>query len=261
MKDAPNRYSHRRQEMLPRLVALMLNPMAWKAVLTWPKFSVASFEITSDLWNQGVRPDVVIDVGANAGQFGIASAKAFPGSRVHSFEPQPDTYATLARNTASIDTIKTYNLALGRTAGKATFNVNAHSHSSSMLPLASRHVEAFPEFQSVTTIEVTVSTLDDMIGSIKPSGTVLLKLDVQGFEAEVLGGAAEALKQVDYVLLEASLKPMYVGEALFPEMLQLMADNGFTFLRPLAWLKDPKTGEVLQMDALFGKGASTACIR
>ncbi|WP_293374291.1 FkbM family methyltransferase [Nevskia sp.] len=246
-------YAYRRQELIPRLVALALNPGAWKALLTWPKFSVASFEITSDLRNQGIVPDVVIDVGANVGQFGVASSKTFGGCRVHSFEPQPDTYAQLARNTASTPQITTHNMALGRGAGTATFNVNAHSHSSSMLPLASRHVEAFPEFLSVKTIEVKVSTLDIMMEKIEPTGIVLLKLDVQGFEAEVLGGAAGALKRIDYVLLEASLKPMYEGEALFPEIMELMTASGFAFLRPLAWLKDPKTGEVLQMDVLFGR--------
>ena len=79
----------------------------------------------------------------------------------------------------------------------------------------------------------------------------MLKVDVQGFEAHVIRGAAGVLQQVDMVVIEASFQPMYVGEMTFLELGNLMAHQGFEFVGPLDWLSHPKTGEVLQMDALF----------
>ncbi|MCX7071015.1 MAG: FkbM family methyltransferase [Gammaproteobacteria bacterium] len=241
------------RDTLPRLIALGLNPRAWVALITWPKFSVASFEITSELLRQGIVPETVIDIGANVGQFAVASLKTFPQARVHSFEPQPDSFAQLSKNVASFSRSTAHAVACGDFIGSTAFHVNTLSHSSSILPLATRHLEAFPEYREASTIEVKVQTLDSLMPAIQPSGMTLLKIDVQGFEAKVLAGASEALARVDYVLLEASLRPLYEGEMLFPEMLEFMKARGFRFLRPLAWMKDPHNGEVLQMDALFGR--------
>jgi len=61
----------------------------------------------------------------------------------------------------------------------------------------------------------------------------------------------KTLQQVDFVILEASFKPMYEGEMLFMDIVRLMEEYGFRFLRPVGWLSHPKTGEILQMDTLF----------
>ena len=81
----------------------------------------------------------------------------------------------------------------------------------------------------------------------------MLKLDVQGYEPQVLEGATETLKRVNYVLLEASFRPLYEGEGVFMEIARVMEGRGFDFLRPVDWLIDPRNGEILQMDALFVK--------
>lgn len=44
---------------------------------------------------------------------------------------------------------------------------------------------------------------------------------------------------------------MYEGEVSFMELAQIMEGHGFSFERPVGWLPDPRTGEILQMDALF----------
>jgi len=95
--------------------------------------------------------------------------------------------------------------------------------------------------------------LDRELKSVPLEDPILLKLDVQGYEVQVLEGAAETLKKVDYVLLEASFRPLYEGEKTFLDIARMMEARGFEFLRPVAWLSDPHNGEVLQMDALFAK--------
>lgn len=223
----------------------------FKAAIAWPKFSLTSFRMISDLVRQGVSPRTVIDVGANAGQFAVASAKLFSDVTVHSFEPNPECVSLLNKHTDPLGNVKVYPVALGDEEGEVTFHVNSHSHSSSILPLTKNHLEAFPAARELNSIRVRISTLDKIFSNIELAAPVLLKLDVQGYEAQVLRGAAETLKRVDYVVLEASFKPMYEGEMLFMDVVRQMEACGFSFLRPVGWLNDPNTGEIIQMDALF----------
>jgi FkbM family methyltransferase len=246
--------------MMGSLAYLLSHPDAWVALLSWPKFSATSFRMVSSLMRQGIVPRTVIDVGANVGQFAVACAKIFPGVTVHSFEPLPGCVERLKRNVARLGDVHVYPLALGAEGGEVTMHVNSHSHSSSILALGERHRRAFPGAREVDAIKVNISTLDLQMKSMSLERPVLLKLDVQGYEPQVLEGATETLNKVDYVLLEASFRPMYEGERTFMDIAKTMQDHGFEFLRPVDWLRDPHNGEVLQIDALFMKsGCRSQC--
>lgn len=222
-----------------------------RALVTWPKFSVTSYVMVSKLVRQGISPKTVLDVGANAGQFAVASAKLFSGVRVHSFEPVPACASELQKNVSELGNVVVYPFALGEAEDETSLRVNTHSHSSSVLPLARAHRDAFPDAREAGEIWVKVSTLDQVFSGVELPGPVLLKLDVQGYEAQVLRGGAETLSRVDYVVLEASFAPMYEGELLFMDLARMMEEQGFRFKRPVGWLAEPRSGEVLQMDALF----------
>lgn len=235
---------------LKKLLSLAEDGGSLYALLTWPKFSLTSYFLVWRLAKQRVSPRTVIDVGANIGQFAIASAKLFPYVRVHSFEPVPECVGELRKNVSGLD-VAVYPLVLGEKEGSVSFHVNAHSHSSSALPLTSSHREAFPEAREERTIEVEVSTLDRVFEGVEFEHPVLIKLDVQGYEERVLRGGKETLKRADYVVLEASFKPMYEGEKTFMDLARMMESCGFRFECPVGWLSTQGTGEVLQMDALF----------
>lgn len=239
--------------MISKISYFLGKPFAWFAFLFWPKFSLTSYRMVMSLQQQGILPKSVIDVGANVGQFAVAAAKLFPDALIYSFEPQPECVEQLKRNVRSLGSISVYPLALGNVEGEIMFQLNSHSHSSSFLPLAEAHRTAFPEAQELQRIPVRVSRLDDVLQAVDLPSPVMLKLDVQGYEPWVLEGGAQTLKRVDYVILEASLKPMYEGECLFEEILVRMRGYGFFFLRPIGWLSDPGSGEILQLDALFAK--------
>jgi FkbM family methyltransferase len=207
----------------------------------------------SSLLRQGICPRSIIDVGANVGQFTVACKKIFSGAAVHSFEPLPECAVKLKKNVAKLVGVRVYPIALGDKSGNVLFHVNSHTHSSSILVLGERHHEAFPNARELRTINVPISTLDVEMKSIPLESPALLKLDVQGYEPQVLEGGIETLKRVDYVLLEASFRPLYEGEKTFMEIARTMEEHGFYFLRPIAWLNDPRSGEVLQADALFAR--------
>lgn len=241
------------EKSLRALMLLLTERHALAARLSWPVFSFASYTIVAGLARQRIDPRTVIDVGANVGQFAVAAAMHFPQARILAMEPLPDCLPVLRRNTRKLPNVTVYPCALGEADGDASFHVNSHPHSSSMLPLAAAHRAAFPDAKETTTISVQVRALDSLLAGAELQAPVLLKLDVQGFEARVLRGASELLRRVEYLLMEVSFKPLYEDELPFTDMLPLVQGFGFRFLRPLDWLSEPATGEILQMDALFGR--------
>ncbi len=234
-----------------KYLEVILAPGGVRAILTWPKFSIASFKMISSLARQGIIPRTVIDVGANVGQFTIAAAMTFPDVEIHSFEPIPECVAVLKGNTQALSVVKVYPVALGERIDRCRFRVNSHSQSSSMLTLAKSHLDAFPNEREVRTIDVEMTTLDAVFADVELKSPILLKLDVQGYEAKTIAGGLRTLKRCDYVVMEASLQPMYEGELRFTEILSLMMQQGYEFLRPVGWLTEGRTSEVLQLDALF----------
>jgi FkbM family methyltransferase len=246
--------SHRKAIFLRdavRFGKVMIQPGALRAVCTWPVFSISSFEMLSALLSYDVRPASIIDVGANVGQFTVAAAKKIPNAHVHSFEPLPDCASRLRRNVDRLRNVSVYGLALGETEGRCAMHVNSYTLSSSLLSLAPAHQQAFPYETEVGTLDVAVSTLDKTFERIDLPRPILLKIDVQGYEAKVLKGAANLLKGIDHAVIEASLKPMYEGETLFDGLADLMKAFGFRFKATVGQLPDPSSGEILQIDALF----------
>jgi FkbM family methyltransferase len=239
-----------------RTLDVTLSPRTLRALLSWPVFSITSYKMVCSLAEQKIMPKSVIDVGANVGQFAVASAKFFPDAAVFSVEPHPDIFRRLCRNVHKLPNIATFQTALGDHEGLAALHMNAHSHSSSMLSLAQQHREAFPKAVEIGTVEVQLSTLDKLFEPIDLKSPVLLKLDVQGYEAPTLRGGHETLRRVDYVVLETSFKPMYEGEVIFLDLLRIMECHGFRFSRPVGSLSHPATGEVLQIDALFERASA-----
>jgi FkbM family methyltransferase len=236
---------------LKQLAALMEHPHSVAALFSWPCFSLTSFQVVSILRKKGVAPKTVIDVGANVGQFAVAAAKLFGDVTVHSFEPIPAVFEQLCRNTAGLGNVKTYSLALGDQVGTKRIQINANLVSSSMLDLATAHLEAFVGARVVDAPEVTTSTLDSVFEGQDLPRPLLLKLDVQGYEAHVIRGAHDTMRRCDYLLLETSFIPLYHGETPFIELAAILEKEGFQIQAVVGSLESPKTGEILQVDALF----------
>jgi FkbM family methyltransferase len=237
--------------LAPEALRVALDPRALHALATWPKFSLTSYRMMRGMAKQGLKPATIIDVGANIGQFAVAATRMFPEASVHSFEPDSRSLEKLRRNVAGRN-VTVYPVAVGAVDGELSLHVNSHSHSSSLLSLSANHTAAFPDARELGAIPVQVKALDGALSGVELKGPVLLKLDVQGFESEALKGATELLRnRIQHVLIEVSFKPMYEGEVTFRGILDLLESRGFAFVRPLGWLQDPVTDEIVQMDGLF----------
>jgi len=219
--------------------------------------SVASYRMCKavGLSESGFR--TVIDVGANQGQFAVAAAWCFPLAKIFSFEPVPSTVEVLRKNTRRIPRVTVCPVALGAGNGELKFFENAYSHASSALPVHVNQSGLWPQTASAREIKVPVKTLDSWDFQGPLLGPVLLKLDVQGFEREVLKGAGNLLPKVDYLVFEASFVRLYEGEPLFEEMHEFVGRLGFGIVGPVGLLEG-KNRQVLQMDMLYRRERTVA---
>jgi hypothetical protein len=116
-----------------------------------------------------------------------------------------------------------------------------------MLPA---HSEAEPQSAYVETETVPLNRLDDLY-SPTPADRVLLKIDVQGYEPQVIEGAANLLSTCRAVILELSLVPLYKGQLLAKDMWEILAARGFQPWSFEPGFRHPETGRMLQLDGIF----------
>ncbi len=233
------------------LKTLLDHPAAIVSAIRSPRFSLTSYTMVRTLGLAAVDPAIIIDVGANAGQFTAAAAARWTRSRIVAFEPHPEVFPHLLATSRRLGTrVEVRQLALSDSPGTAALRLNDHSHSSSLLPLGLRHRELFPEARESGSVDVEVSTLDLEFPD-PPPGPALLKLDVQGLELAVLRGAANLLRAIDHVVAEVSIKPMYDGEPAFCQVIAYLESTGFDLVSAVGSLANPDTGELVQLDLLF----------
>jgi len=196
--------------------------------------------------------DTVLDIGANVGQFGQELRRADFAGRIISVEPLSDAATALQRLAAGDRGWTVERAAVGDTVGTLTMNVAANSVSSSALPMLERHADAAPQSRYVATEEVPATTVDALVDKhgIRPE-TTLLKIDVQGYEEQVLAGAAASLDRFTAVRTEMSLVPLYDGQALFADILTALDSHGFDLWQLEPGFVEPSTGRLLQADGVF----------
>ncbi|MBP7745664.1 MAG: FkbM family methyltransferase [Phycisphaerae bacterium] len=196
--------------------------------------------------------DLLLDVGADTGEYvQTLRARGYTG-RVVSFEPLSASFAKLRESAADDPRWETVNVALGDRDGRAVMHVAGNMHSSSLRDMQPAHLEAAPHSAYVGTETVTVRRLDALFDEYRrDAANVFMKIDTQGYEQDVLAGAARTLPQIAGLQLEMSLVELYGGQMLFPQLCELIADHGFTLMSLEPGFANDRTGQLLQVDGVF----------
>ena len=194
--------------------------------------------------------DHVLDVGANIGQYAVQLRLYGYRGAIDSFEPSSAAYQTLAGRAAGDRDWHVHHAGLARASGTATLHVSANSQSSSLLAMLPRHLESAPESAVVGEERVELTTLAHALDA---GARTFVKIDAQGSEHAILEGAGARLAEIAGLELELSLVPLYAGETLFPEMVQWLTSRGFALRAVGPGIADPRTGDLLQLDALFSR--------
>jgi len=196
--------------------------------------------------------DLLVDVGANQGQFAQEFRdQGYTGS-MSSFEPMEAAFGLLQKVAASDPLWTVTKSALGDKAGEARLGVAANSVSSSLLPITAAHVEAESASRTTGHEIVTVTTLDAQLRDVK-GDALWLKLDVQGYEHQVLLGATETLGRTEVVQCEMSFRELYAGQTHYLDLLQFLDAAGFLPVSVVPGLTHPVTGEAMQCDLLYAR--------
>lgn len=206
---------------------------------------------------KSLQIDLVFDVGANTGQTGEEFFGSGFAGRVVSFEPLAVAHAELVRKAALQPRWTAHpRAAVGAAPGEVTIHVAANSVSSSVLPMLQSHLDAAAGSQTIGSEVVSVVRLDDVAEAhLQGSKAAMLKIDTQGFEWEVLDGAALTLNEVAAVQLELSLVPLYSGQRLWRDYVDRMEQLGFQLYFAYPAFTDDRTGQTLQWDGMFVRKA------
>ena len=197
----------------------------------------------SDLKQKGFNPSVTLDVGAYHGEWTKMFKKIFPSTKVLMVEAQEEKGHALREICKKFSGEVFCEIALlGAKAGQEVEFIQMETGSS-----------VFEESSPYTRDRLTkkLATLDNLLNAYSDFQNIdFLKLDVQGYELEVLKGASTILKHTEFVLMETSLIPINKGCPLIFEVLTFMDRMGFRTFDFCSQIRR-KDGTLWATDLLF----------
>ncbi len=197
--------------------------------------------------------NLVLDVGANVGQFAMRLRKNGYSGEIHSFEPGLDAYGKLCSNSQRDNLWVAHHLALGHETGKIDINVSQSSDLSSILNPNPFGLDRFEKIKVVKQEAVSITTIDlfaeEHIRDFE-NRRVLLKMDTQGFDLNVFRGAKKSVDNILCMQSEISFCPIYESMPNYTESLELYQNSGFAIsgLYPVSRKGDMT---VIEMDCIM----------
>jgi len=209
-----------------------------------------SLELLELIKKDGFKTGSIFDVGANIGTWTLLAKSFFPDAEIHGFEPLDSHIQKFNGNTKHLSNAHAHSYCLGSENKETKINVSSFSDSSSILDATSLEYEQFG-IKKAGEETVVVKKLEDLVGQgILPVPNIM-KLDVQGYELEVLKGTGQYLDQIQYLIVEVSFKEYYHGQPLFLDIAGYLKQYNFGVY---AFGHSTPLGQELgQIDVLFKK--------
>jgi FkbM family methyltransferase len=193
----------------------------------------------------------VLDIGANKGQFLLEAIKWHPGACLFAFEPLESERVLMEYALAGLPRLTIFPIALGHEDSTVPFHVSSSADCSSILEQTPLQVKSFPGTQSAAQVDIAVRRLDHVLDRSALVGTVICKIDVQGFELNVLRGFGNLLDAVDYLIVELTNIPFYDGAPNSADVIAFLAARSFKIMG--IYNTYMKHGVSVQADFLFGR--------
>ena len=203
--------------------------------------------------------NLVLDVGANVGQYGSELRRIGYQGLIFSFEPVKQAYSDLCDLAQNDKLWKSFNFALGSTEETLRINVTTATNLSSFFTPNEYAHESFQSQTPVVEVQnVEVHRLDNLqplIASSIQSPRILLKMDTQGFDIQVMKGAFGCLNDIMAVQSELSVLPLYENMPNYLDALSLYKEYGFevTGIYPIS--RDRENLVVMEFDGFLVKKA------
>jgi FkbM family methyltransferase len=202
----------------------------------------------------GFAPKTVIDVGVGRGTPWLYAA--FPTARFELFEALESFRPAIEQSTRGLDAAVHY-CALGEQRSTLSIQVDVKNPTSStMARYDDKYVNSSVGSGSLPTMvekQVQVRTLDEFGPFVGPT---LLKLDVEGYEGNVLKGATETLRTVDVIISEASVVRRTEAGLSLAAYLGLLESLGFAAINIAEISHMGRGGPIAYMDLVFARNDS-----
>jgi FkbM family methyltransferase len=176
----------------------------------------------------------VVDVGANHGDFSLAATAHNPAARILLFEPLPSLQSELECRGRPFPGWQIDRRALGEVESTMDLQlVEGQDDIGTLAAFSESYIEATGTAQTrIYTTPCKVTTLDIALNQHKIEKVDLLKIDVEGYEFELLAGATRCLQFVDSIIIEISYirKDFTVTDPLV-DLLRILTPYGFRVIR------------------------------
>jgi FkbM family methyltransferase len=194
--------------------------------------------------------ELVIDAGANIGQFSLAVRENLPQCQIIAFEPLLGPAAKFENVFANDESVVLHQLALNTVEGDVEMHVSNSIDSSSILPITSEQDRIFPNTSEDHLEKVKTAPLSNFISPAVKQRSCLLKIDVQGFELEVLKSAELILDKVKIIFVECSFVELYTGQPLVADIISWLLEKQFILVGVGSMYFD-NMGRSIQGDFIF----------
>lgn len=190
----------------------------------------------------GFRPRCILDVGAGHGEWARLAAAIWPEATIFGFEPNRSEQALLEKTRADLPQFRYFQAFLGPSRG--TIKYSDKGHQTSLLDVQAR---------SQGSKEAPMLVIDELIARGELERPDFIKIDVQGFELEVLKGAKDTLSGVSAVLLEVNFYRFDPETPTVDEVIDFMRERNFTWWDVMGILRCGNDDALAQMDLMFVK--------
>jgi len=228
--------------------SILLHKRCWRGLWHGVAASMEHRQVLQHLASVHCR--TVVDIGANRGQFALAVHTFLPDATVLAFEPLGGPASKFRRVFESVKQVRLQQFAIGASACVADIHVSHSDDSSSLLPIGDLQQKHFPGTAEAGVEKVNMKCLSDVVRGTDILGTALLKIDVQGYEMEVLRGSVNLLPHFAYAYVECSFVELYQGQPLADEVIAFLREHGLR-LGGAHNLSYDSDGSALQGDFLF----------
>ena len=168
----------------------------------------------------------IFDVGANIGQTSIFLNQYFPKANIYAFEPVLDTYLALQQNCISYENVSPQKLALADKKSTKTIALYDNSELNTLVSESKASVSKKARYE-----QVQIETVDNFCNTNCISSIDILKMDVQGYEMNVLKGASQILldSKIKFIYSEISFNKNNFECQEFSELKDFLEQHDFCF--------------------------------
>jgi len=197
--------------------------------------------------------DLIVDIGASWGGYSRILRRFGYKKEIISIEPVNHSYKKLLKFCSKDEKWSSKRLIISnQKKSKLTINVSKDFDNSSILNSTELHKQNHKDAAFFFKEEVECKSLDILMNDYKDQKkNMMLKLDVQGSEADVLESGINSLSKFKLVQIELSLQKLYDSQILWKEIVDLMYKKNFEIWTIFPGYKQKAKGQLYQFDAIF----------